>query len=237
MGRRRANRRSASRTADGPHQRCAAPRSTSHNPAAATMVSTRLPSSNGCSNRSRTMTPAGTSGGINFPTMTGSWTGAAPPDYRCSGSRISLTFAGRRSHAAILGVSAERIAHRSAQVLVQLRWVRMEPAAEIPDAGPLVRFLVELGGALVLSGEAVDEVRVILRDRRHAGRRTARRHHRAADRADDSGGNGRRCSYPDQLGGVVQQLSARPGHCGLRAGAGCHPRRHHPDRRAGRSWR
>lgn len=39
-----------------------------------------------------------------------------------------------------------------------------EPDEELPpDAGPLVRFLVQLGGALVLSGEAVDQVSGALR--------------------------------------------------------------------------
>lgn len=40
----------------------------------------------------------------------------------------------------------------------------MKAEPDVASTGPLVRFLVELGGALVLSGEAVDEVRVILRD-------------------------------------------------------------------------
>lgn len=46
----------------------------------------------------------------------------------------------------------------------------MTAEPDISSTGPLVHFLVELGGALVLSGEAVDEVRTILQSvARHAG--------------------------------------------------------------------
>ena len=86
-----------------------------------------------------------------------------------------------------------------------------------PRGRSLVRFLVLLGGALILSGEAVDVVQDKLELVASAGGRRAHRRHRPAHRAAHPDRAVHRRPHRAGIGGV-EPAPARPGEPGLRAG-------------------